>query len=254
MMFNLRRFLYMAVASSEPDLENKVALAVEHDNHPDEKGTWLSSPPRPHVTVRDAKATRCPSLVVKALLLTSIITFTGFFLGQPIAQFAALAYHGIVIHCGSGPHTTPGGTSIPTATSTPSHGNHHHGPGPSYEPIIQPAAKPWGAALVTDRSGWKVDCSSGKESCKFAVDGDPKSAWRSDNVSAGVPHWISIDLGREVFMHTLGVTSQRTGQGGEVRKHRVDVRRTEQEPWLAVARGTWRDRDGFGGTYLTSLH
>ncbi|KAK4182346.1 hypothetical protein QBC35DRAFT_178980 [Podospora australis] len=224
-MFNARRFFYEAVVLSEPDgtSDSKSLLPVSLNDV--EKNTSLPSLPRAQNT---PEKSRHSSFVVKAVCLTSFFAFV-IFLGQPVANFAVLAYNA-VLHC-SKPH-------------------HHEAQNISQQPIVDepffPAAIPWGAETIKDRSGWKVvNCSSSEDStktgCDKAIDnlGD-QTDWKSAT-QPGSAQWIEIDLGNEVNIHSLEVQpSKNLRWKGVVRKHRVDVRAASGD-WQTVARGTWRD-------------
>ncbi|KAK3312171.1 bleached galactose oxidase [Apodospora peruviana] len=229
-MFNLRRFFFEAVARSESDApsDSEILLPVSKDA---EKTTWLQ-PPAPRAQTTRGKARQLP-FVIKALFLTSFFAFAIFF-GQPIANFAALAYN-TVLHCGARPH-------------------HHDAPLDGQQAIVDDtpvivAAKPWGATPINDRSCWKViECSSTEDASKFGCDkaidknGDT-TEWKSET-KPGAAQWITIDLGGEVTMHSLEVKpSKNLKWKGVVRKHRVDVRGATGD-WQPVARGAWKDNRG----------
>jgi galactose oxidase len=177
-----------------------------------QKITLTSAPSKPEA----AKKAPGPPVAVKGLILSSIAAFI--FYRHPITTFAAQAYNALA-HCGQ----------------------HEHQP-------IHITAKLWNAELIADRAGWKAECSSSKDTCAKAIDNDgTQSFWQSET-KLGAVHWITIDLGREVTVHSLTVEpsleSWQDGEGGAPRKHLVEVRATATDPWQPVARGAWRDRIG----------
>ncbi|KAK5657379.1 hypothetical protein OQA88_2949 [Cercophora sp. LCS_1] len=217
-MINLGRLFYEAGTPSEPDVasDSEKQLLVSSDA---EKITWILPPPTPQTTAGKA---RQPPLAVKVFFLSAAAAFAIFF-GRPIATFAGLAYNS-VLHCGQ-----------------------HHEGGTVDKPI-QITAKLWNAELVSDRAGWKPECSTGQDTCGKAIDADgDRTFWQSET-KPGASHWIAIDLGREVMIHSLRVEpsleSWQDGEGGAARKHLVEVRATTAEQWQPVARGAWRDRVG----------
>ncbi|KAK0711779.1 hypothetical protein B0H67DRAFT_647127 [Lasiosphaeris hirsuta] len=251
-MFNLGRFFYEAVALSEPDAtsdsENLLFLASN-----DAEKTRLPSPPRPQTTL--GKLRQLPFFVVKVLFLASVLAFTIFF-GQPIANFAALAYN-VVLQCGRAHGEAPGvllegGVLEPVAVGPAAAPWHDSAPlvgqGATVTKPVLPAATPWGATRIEDRTGWKPTCSSNQADstagCDKAIDArGGETDWKSAT-SPGAVHWIAIDLGREVIIHSLAVIpSQSSEDEGAVRKHRVEVRGTTGE-WQLVALGAWRDSGG----------
>ncbi|KAK3345918.1 galactose oxidase precursor [Lasiosphaeria hispida] len=247
-MFNLRRFFYEAVALSEPDATSDSENLLLASN--DAEKTRLPSPPRPQTTL--GKLRQLP-FVAKVLFLTSVFAFTIFF-GQPIANFAALAYN-VVLQCGKAHHQTPevleGGVLEPVAVrpAAPWHdGVPLVGQGATVTEPVLPAATPWGATRIEDRTGWKATCSSNQADsttgCDKAIDArGVETDWKSAT-NPGAVHWIVIDLGREVIIHSLAVApSQSSEDEGAVRKHRVEVREATGE-WQLVALGAWRDSGG----------
>ncbi|KAK0639472.1 hypothetical protein B0T16DRAFT_244765 [Cercophora newfieldiana] len=209
MMFNIRRLFYEAVALDEPDAASDTENQL-HVSSDAEKITWTLTPPKPQTTVKKVKA-RHPPIAAKVLFLSSITIFA--------------IFYNTVLRCGQ----------------------HHEGGKIANKPI-QISAKLWNAELIADRAGWKPECSTGKDTCGRATDNNGAQTFWQSETKLGARHWIAIDLGREVMLHSLRVEpsleSWQDGDGGAARKHLIAVRAIATEQWQPVARGAWRDRVG----------
>ncbi|KAK1750993.1 hypothetical protein QBC47DRAFT_406252 [Echria macrotheca] len=230
-MLNLRRFLYEAVALSDPDAgsDPESVRLVPGDL---EKTGYRS----PSVTrsQKPVEKTKQLPVFIKVLLLISVVALA-VFLGGPIANFAALTYKAVV-QC-SGPHHRHAPIVLDDAPLV--------GQGLAAYALRVPAATPAGATEVSDRSGWKPNCSStdSTTACENAIGkGKDGAVWKSQN-APGTTHSITIDFGKELVLHSVVVWPAEKLKEGAVRKHLVEVR-TKEGTWQLVARGTWRQQGG----------
>lgn len=107
-------------------------------------------------------------------------------------------------------------------------------------------AKPPMGKLLTDTT--KPTCSSSKSGhkCELTTDADVTTDWQTAD-GAPLPdlggnlhgHWVAIDLGQDLKVHSLAMTPREDAkEGGAVSKHVVQIS-TDGNNWQDVAYGTW---------------
>jgi len=253
-MINPRRFFRQAVAHPESDAVSGDNLLVFPNSEKKSRHS-IGYIPLPHPSRWRARYRALP-FIIKLLFLTSAFALALFF-RQSITSYASLAYQAI-LHGGKPapdhdvhtPLCTPQEAivdkPVPVAAPPPT----NVVPPASSEPVSVAAAPPWGVivqppegAKLAARNGWAVNCSSAENNfdCGRAIDAEGAATdWKSKADSSG--HWIIINLKQEVNITSLAVKPSKDWQkaGGSVRKHRVEVRRNNED-WVLVAFGSWRD-------------
>jgi galactose oxidase len=113
------------------------------------------------------------------------------------------------------------------------------------EPPIFVAKPPMGK-LYTDRTTPTCSSSQSGHGCDFTTDADINTNWQTAD-GAPIPdlggglrgHWVAIDLGKNVSLHSLAMTPRDDARdGGAVSKHVVQLS-TDGTNWQDIAYGTW---------------